>query len=161
MGIFSSALGVVGGIFGGISASKALKRVKNSLEQQRKSNQDWYNRRYNEDMTQRGDVQALLEQTEESIRNRNKRAAGTQAVMGGTGESVAADKAAGNDAMAKTVMGVAASNQAHKDAVDRMYMQRDQALQQQLDDMERGRASEIGKATQSAFQSAGYLADLV
>ena len=91
-GAISAGLSAVGSIFGGISASKAMKRVKNNLEEQRRKNQDWYDRRYNEDATQRADAQAILTKTEESIRNRNKQAAGTQAVMGGTEESVAAAK---------------------------------------------------------------------
>ncbi len=87
MGIFGGAigagLGAVGSIFGGIAASKAMKRVKKNLQEQRRKNQDWYDRRYNEDATQRADAQAILTKTEESIRNRNKQAAGVQAVMGG------------------------------------------------------------------------------
>ena len=90
MGLLGSAigagLGAVGGIFGGISASKAMRNVKNNLNAQRRTNQDWYDRRYNEDATQRADAQAMLTRVEESILNRNRQAAGTQAVMGGSGE---------------------------------------------------------------------------
>jgi hypothetical protein len=81
-GAIGAGLGAFGSIFGGLSASKAMKRYKQNLEQQRKKNQDWYDRRYNEDATQRADAQAIMSRTEDSIRNRNRRAAGTQAVMG-------------------------------------------------------------------------------
>lgn len=91
-GAIGAGLGAVGSIFGGISASKAMKKVKNNLNEQRKRNQDWYDRRYNEDATQRADAQAILTRTEETIRARNKQAAGTQAVMGGTEESVCSSK---------------------------------------------------------------------
>ena len=103
MGLFGSiaggALGAVGSIFGGISASKAMKKVKRNIEAQKKANEDWYNRRYNEDATQRADAQRILTMTEESIKNRNKQAAATAAVMGGTEESVAAAKAANSEAL--------------------------------------------------------------
>ena len=90
MGLIGSAIGAAGSIFGGISASKAMKKIKSNVEAQRQKNQNWYDRRYNEDYTQRADAQRILTQTEESIKNRYKQAAGIQAVMGGTEESVAA-----------------------------------------------------------------------
>ena len=100
MGIFGSAiggaLGIGGAIFGGISASKAMKKAKGMVEKQMKDNQNWYDRRYNEDATQRADAQRILTMTNENIRQRNRQAAGTRAVMGGTEESVAAAKAANN-----------------------------------------------------------------
>ena len=89
MGLIGAAVGAAGSIFGGISASKAMKRMKKNVEAQRKANQDWYDRRYNEDATQRADAQRILTQTELSIKNRNQQAAGAQAVMGGTDESTA------------------------------------------------------------------------
>ena len=82
MGIIGSsiggALGIGASIFGGISASKAMKNVKKNLESQMKENQDWYDRRYNEDATQRADAQRILTITNENIRKRNQAAAGTQ-----------------------------------------------------------------------------------
>lgn len=80
-------------LYGGIKNAKAYTDVINSIKQQQQDNQNWFDRRYNEDSTQRADAQALLTATEESIRNRNRQAAGAAAVMGGTDESVAAAKA--------------------------------------------------------------------
>jgi len=94
MGLIGAAIGAAGSIFGGIAASKAMRKMKANVEAQKKNNQDWFDRRYNEDATQRADAQRILTMTEESIKNRNKAAAGAQAVMGGTEESVAATKAA-------------------------------------------------------------------
>lgn len=48
MGLIGSAIGAVGSIFGGIKASKAMKKAKRNVEAQRQKNQDWYDRRYNE-----------------------------------------------------------------------------------------------------------------
>lgn len=114
MGLIGSAIGAAGSIFGGISASKAMKRAKKNVEAQRQKNQDWYDRRYNEDATQRADAQRILTQTEESIKQRNKQAAGSAAVMGGTDESVAAAKAANNQALADATSQIAANAEAGK-----------------------------------------------
>ena len=115
MGIIGSAiggaLGIGGSIFGGISASKAMKKVKKNLEGQMKDNQDWYDRRYNEDATQRADAQRILTITNDNIRQRNKAAAGAQAVMGGTEESVAAAKAMNNQALADATSQIAVAGE--------------------------------------------------
>lgn len=55
-GLVGAALGAVGSIFGGISASRAMKKAKQNLQDQIDKNQDWYDRRYNEDATQRADA---------------------------------------------------------------------------------------------------------
>ena len=98
--IIGAGVGAAASIFGGISASKAIKKMKANLEAQRKKNQDWYDQRYNEDATQRADAQRILTKTEEAFRNRNRAAQGAAAVMGGTEESVAATKAANSQALA-------------------------------------------------------------
>ena len=59
-GIIGGAAGALGGIFGGISKNKMLKRMRNMINEQKRENQDWYDRRYNEDATQRADAQAIL-----------------------------------------------------------------------------------------------------
>ena len=113
--LVGAGLSAVGSIFGGISASKAMKKVKKNLQAQKQANKDWYDRRYNEDATQRADAQRILTKTEESIRNRNQQAAGAQAVMGGTEESVAAAKAANNQALADATSQIAVNAEARKD----------------------------------------------
>ena len=47
MGLIGTALGVGASIFGGISASKAMKKVKKNLEGQLADNEAWYDRNYN------------------------------------------------------------------------------------------------------------------
>lgn len=119
--LVGAGLSAVGGIFGGISASKAMKKVKKNLQAQKQANQNWYDRRYNEDATQRADAQRILTRTEESILNRNRQAAGAQAVMGGTEESVAAAKAANNAALAEAASQIAVNGEARKDRIEQTY----------------------------------------
>lgn len=147
MGIIGSAVGAASAIFGGISASKAAKDQAKLVNAQRKKNQDWFDRRYNEDATQRADAQSILTQTEERIKNRNRQAAGAAAVMGGTDESVAAAKAANNDALADATAQIAANAEARKDNIEATYLQNDAALNEQFVDIQRRKADAIGEAT--------------
>lgn len=160
-GAIGAGLGAVGSIFGGISASKAMKKVRNNLNEQRKANEDWYNRRYNEDATQRADAQAILTRTEESIRNRNRQAAGAQAVMGGTDESVAAAKAANNQALAEATTNIAVNADRRKDAIEQQYQAKDEALQQQLNDLEMKKAQATSQAIQGVAQAGANIAGIL
>ena len=157
MGIIGSAIGAAGAIFGGISASAAMKKAKANVEAQRKKNQDWYDQRYNEDATQRADAQRILTQTEESIKKRNRAAAGSAAVMGGTDESVAAAKAANNEALADATSQIAANAEARKDNIEATYLANDDAYTNQINEFEIGKAKAISDATQGVANAAASM----
>ena len=156
--IVGAGLSAVGSIFGGISASKAMKKVKKNLEAQKQANRDWYDRRFNEDATQRADAQRILSLTEESIRNRNRQAAGAQAVMGGTEESVASAKAAYSQSLANATSQIAANGANRKDMVEQTYLQRDSSLNDALNNVEIGKAQAISSAVQGVAQAGSGLA---
>ena len=156
--IISGALQVGSSIFGGIQASKAMKRYKANVEDEKEKNREWYDRRYNEDATQRADAQRMLTQTQEAIRNRNKAAAGTQAVMGGTEESVAATKAANAQALADAASQIAAAGARRKDSIEAQYRQRDAELQEKLNNIEINKAGQIATATRGIGETMGNLA---
>lgn len=157
MGIIGSAIGAAGAIFGGISASKAMRKMKRNVEAQRKKNQNWYDRRYNEDATQRADAQRILTLTQENIKNRNRQAAATAAVMGGTTESVAAEKAANNEALADATSQIAANAEARKDNIETTYMENDNAFVEQLNQIEQGKAQAIAGAVQGVAGAAASM----
>lgn len=159
--LIGSALGIGASIFGGIKASQAMKDAKSNLEQQRRDNQNWYDRRYNEDATQRADAQRILTQTAEAIKQRNKAASGTAAVMGGNAESVAAEKAANAQAMADAASRIAVAGEARKDNIEQQYQQRDQALQGQLNNMEVARANAVTQAAAGVAGAAGSTGNAV
>lgn len=164
MGILGSAiggaLGVGAGIFGGISASRAMKKVKRNLEGQVSDNQNWYDRRYSEDATQRADAQRILSMTNESIRQRNQQAAGVQAVMGGTEESVAAAKAANNQALAEATSQIAVAGDRRKDQIESQYLQRKADLNDRLNNMEANKAGAVVQAVQGVAQAGAGMAEL-
>lgn len=164
MGVIGSAiggaLGIGASIFGGISASKAMKKVKKNLEGQMKENQDWYDRRYNEDATQRADAQRILTMTNENIRQRNKAAAGAQAVMGGSEESVAAAKAANNQALADATSQIAVNGERRKDQIESQYMQTKQELNDKLNNLEQAKAQNTAQAVQGVAQAGSAMASV-
>lgn len=156
--IAGGALGAAGSIFGGISASKAMRRVKKNLQAQKQANQNWYDRRYNEDATQRADAQRILTQTEESIRNRNRQAAGAQAVMGGTDESTAAAKAANAQALADATSQIAVNAENRKDKIEQTYQQRDSQINEALNNLEINKAQAISQAVQGVAKAGAGIA---
>lgn len=156
--ILGGALGAVGSIFGGIMASAAAKKQKKYLEQQQKENRAWYNRRYNENVTQRADAQRVLTQLGENLKASNRAAAGVSAVMGGSSETAAATKEANAKAMADTAADIVAKGEANKDNIEAQYRQRDNALQDQIIGVEAQRAQAIGQAVSGVASAAGSIA---
>lgn len=149
------AVSALGSIFGGSQASKAMARAKRGVQQQMDENEDWYNRRYNEDATQRADAQRILTLTEDAIRKRNRAAAGAQAVMGGNEASVAAQREANSQATAEAAARIAAAGEARKDRVEESYRNRKQNLQDQLNNIEVGKAQNTAQAIQGVSSAAG------
>ena len=131
-GIIGGAAGALGGIFGGISKNKMLKKQMAMVNEQKRDNQNWYERRYNEDATQRADAQAILTKTSEMIKQRNQQSAGTQAVMGGTEESVAASKEANAKALSDATSQIAVAGAQRKDQIEGQYRERQNQLDEQL-----------------------------
>lgn len=130
--IVGGALKVGGAIAGGIAASKAAKRARNIIKNELKANQDWYDRRYNESGTERADAQRLLTMADETYRNRNAAAAGAAAVMGGTGESVAQEKAANAKGLADAISNIDVASESRKDSIENQYNSTRQNLNNQL-----------------------------
>ena len=131
-GIIGGTACALGGIFGGISKNKMLKKQMAMIKEQKRENQEWYDRRYNEDSTQRADAQAILTQTADMIRRRNQQSAGTQAVMGGTEESAAAAKKANAKALSDATSQIAVAGAQRKDQIEGQYRERQQQLDETL-----------------------------
>ena len=152
-GIIGGAAGALGGIFGGISKNKMLKKQMAMVNEQKRDNQNWYDRRYNEDATQRADAQAILTKTSEMIKQRNKQLAGTQAVMGGTEESVAASKEANAKALSDATSQIAVAGAQRKDQIEGQYCERQNQLDEQLRQLEDDKVDGFGMVS-NAFGGA-------
>ncbi len=133
--IIGGALSVGSSIFGGISSARSAKRQRDAqlaaqrgylarLGQQLNENESWYNKKYYEDPTTRADSTRLLTILEDNIRKRNRAAEGKKAVIGGTDESVAAEKEQNNKMYADTVSQIYADNENRKERIDAEYRRR-------------------------------------
>lgn len=164
MGIIGSAiggaLGIGASIFGGISASNAMKKVKSNLEDQKADNQNWYDRRYNEDATQRADAQRVLAMTNENIRQRNRAAAAAQAVTGASEESMAATKAANSQALAEAASQIAVNGERRKDQIESQYLNTKSELNDKLNNLEQAKAGAISQAVQGVAQAGSNMASV-
>ena len=157
-GIEGTVVAGLGKIAGDTAPKKEKKKAKKNNKQQSRRNEDVNDRRYNEDATQRADAQRILTKTEESIRNRNRQAAGAQAVMGGTEESVAAAKAANNQALADATSQIAVNAEARKDQIEQTYQQRDAQIDDALNNLEIKKSEAISSAVQGVAQAGAGIA---
>ena len=126
--IVGGALKVGGAIAGGIMGAKSARKQARMIADEKYKNQAWFDRRYNEDITQRAEAQAAITKMREAMKDRTAAAAGTSAVMGGTEESMAIEKEAQNKALAETMSNIAINGEARKDAIEAQYQARDAQL---------------------------------
>lgn len=156
--IAGAAVGIGSSIFGGIKSARAARKAKRRLEQSKRDNEAWYNRRYNEDATQRADAQRILRKTQDTIRERNRQAAATQAVTGGSEESVAATREANANALAETASAINANADARKDNIEQQYRARANELDDKLVGVDMQRSQNIANAASQAVKSAASIA---
>lgn len=157
--LLGAGLKVAGSIYGGYKSAQAAKKAQAQVAQQQADNEAWYNRRYNEDATQRADAQRMITMVKDDIRQRNRAAAGTAAVMGGTTESVGAAKEANNKALADVTGQIVAAGEARKDAIEGQYLARKDALAEKETNFELARAQAIADAVGGVGNAAGGIAE--
>lgn len=150
--IIGAAVGLFSAIYGGIQASKAREQAEEQLEQQRKTNEDWYRRRYNEDYTQTAEAQRLMTQARTYAQDQIRDAAGRQAVMGTT-EDVKEARDSGAELMNKTLSDIAVVGSQRKDSVDKQYLQQQGQISQQFQQMYNQRAANIASAASQGMQA--------
>lgn len=147
-----AATGLAGSIFGGIKARKAAKKARKALDKADRENQEWYDRRYNEDYTQSAEAQAALTKARDYAMEQYRNARGAAAVGGATDESVAQQKAAANQMMAGVTSDIAGNATARKDAVEQQYLSTKNDINNRRISMYNNQAQ---AATQAASQAMG------
>jgi hypothetical protein len=153
-GLIGGATKAVAGIVGSAASARAAKRNQELVNQRKLENQQWYDQQYNADYTQRADAQAALNNMRSVLSERYASAQGAAAVGGATDESVAQQKAAANSALADTTTNIAASADAHKDAVRSSFEQNRNALDAQEQEINNQKAAAVAQAAAS-FAAAG------
>lgn len=156
-GIIGAGMKAAGQVVGGIAQRRNMKALEASNQQRQDANQNWYDRTYNENALQMANAQRLLTMSEQNYKNRNRQAAATAAVMGGTEESIAAGKAAANAAQADAVSQINAADVARKDTIDNQFRQTQNALLDAKDKLTVQKAAATQQAVQGVTDAAGNI----
>lgn len=151
--IIGAGASVASSLIGGAQAKKAAANANKELADQRRKNEEWYNRRFNEDYTQSAEAQAAMTRARELAREQMAAARGASAVMGGTEAGVAAQQQAANKMLADTMSGIAQQGQARKDAVESQYLEREAALSQQQQNVYNQQAANSIAAANAGMQA--------
>lgn len=145
-----AGVGLASSIFGGISASKAAREAEKRQRQQEAKENAWYTRRYNEDYVDTAAGQNLVRRAKDYAKEQWKKAAGAQAVAGGTDAATAMAKEAGNKMVGDTIANIAATDQERKAQVDNMHRRAEAQFAQMDMNREMQRAQNITNAAQNA-----------
>lgn len=154
-----SALSSLAGM--GISSAQqkeAANAREKYLARRRAEEQNWYDRNYYADPTQRADAQRAITMISEELKNRNRATAGRAAMGGATEEAVAQEKALGNQALADVVSSIAADNSKRKDAIDAQHHQNVNNIEDAEFNMEQQEAARKAQNLQTAVSAAGNVA---
>jgi hypothetical protein len=145
-----AGVGLASSLFGGIQSAKAAREAERKQKVQEAKEEAWYNRRYNEDYADTAAGQNLVRRAKEYAKENWKKAAGAQAVAGGTDAATAMTKEAGTKMVGDTIAEMAASDQARKAQVDDMHRQAQANFAQMDMAREQQRAQNITNAAQGA-----------
>lgn len=145
-----AGVGVLSSILGGASASRAAKAAERRQRAMEAKEQAWYNRRYNEDASDTAVGQNLIRRAKDYAKEQWKKAAGAQAVAGGTDAATQMAKDAGNKMVGDTIANIAATDQERKANVDNIHMQNQQNFAQMDMQREMNRSQAITDAASQA-----------
>lgn len=116
-----AAAGLATSLAGGAAASDKARRAQREQEAQAAKDEAWYKRRYNEDYVDTAAGQNLVRRAKQFAKDQWKKAAGAQAVSGGTDAATQMAKDAGNKMVGDTLANIAANDTHRKDSVDSTY----------------------------------------
>jgi hypothetical protein len=146
----AAGAGLASSLIGGSQAAKAANRAARRQRAQEAKEEAWYNRRYNEDYVDTAAGQNLVRRAKDFAKENWKKAAGAQAVAGGTDAATQMAKDAGNKMVGDTIANIAATDQVRKSHVDDLHRQAEAQFAQQDMNREMARAQNITNASQAA-----------
>lgn len=149
---------IASAVYGGIQGAIANKEARDKIAAMKRENDNADRRESYRDPSQSIVAQYALRRTFDAIRDRNRQAAGTAAVMGGTPESVAVEKAANAEQGAETAARVAASEAARQDQLHQQHVARKQQLEQEEYNLIQQKRQNVANAVQNGLGVAGGIA---
>ena len=151
--MIGAGMKIGGAAINAIANARAYRNQMKNLRRQERENQNWYDRRYNENATERADSVALNEQAKQHFAEAMARHQGAAAVMGGTNAQLAAEKSA----EAAGYAGIQAQRQqladTRKDTIENKFMANKTAIQDKMNALEAQRAQGIQAATSQMAQA--------
>lgn len=126
--LIQAGIGAAQAIYSGVKAGNARDEAEQLAAKERVDNENWFNKEYYTNYTQRADSQNLLKNLREYNQERNRIAEGTAAITGATPESVQAQKNANNKVVTDTYSNIAAQGAQYKDNVMQQYLNRKYGL---------------------------------
>jgi hypothetical protein len=120
--LISGGVGLIGSLFGSISANKQKKRQQAELNRQDAENTSWYNANALGDYTQRADAQALLRNLRETLAKRTTALNNSAVITGATTDALNSEKEQANKTIADVYSQLGAQGQAYKDSITDRYL---------------------------------------
>lgn len=157
LSVIGAGLGVAGGIAGAFGAANAMRKYDDSVNRMAADNENWFNKEYNSDYTQRADAQRMLTQVKDFAKNRVRQAEGQAAISGATPEAEALAKKDASDAVADATGNIAAAGAQYKQGVMDKYLTQKSNLDQLKAQGYMNRAAAYGQAGSNALGFGGDL----
>lgn len=157
LGALGLGLGAAGSAANFISQAKEARKRRRALDERERENEAWYNRKYNEVGAESASAQRALTAMRDAQRQRMNRASGAAAVSGASSESVAAEKAAANNAIGDTVSAIAARDDARKERVEDEYRREKRAIENARDNISLQKQQNTAAATSQLLNTAGNI----
>jgi hypothetical protein len=145
-----AAAGLASSLIGGAKASSAANEAERRQRAQEAKEDALYTRRYNEDYVDTAAGQNLVRRAKEFAKSNARKAAGAQAVSGGTDAATQMAKDAGNKMVGDTLANIAANDTARKDRADMAHQVAQDRFAQMDMNRDMQRAQNITNATQQA-----------
>lgn len=166
-----AAAGLASSLIGGAKASSAANEAERRQRAQEAKEDALYTRRYNENYVDTAAGQNLVRRAKEFAKSNARKAAGAQAVSGGTDAATQMAKDAGNKMVGDTLANIAANDTARKDRADmahqaaqdrfaQMDMNRDMQRAQNITNAAQGASNSLMSAASALGQSSAGTANL-
>ena len=156
-----AGVGLASSLIGGAKASSAARAAERRQREREAAEMASYTRRYNQDVTDTASGQNLIRIAKDQAKEQWKKAAGAQAVAGGTDAATQMAKDAGNKMVGDTIANMKAMDDARKDRIDAQHEANLNNFAQMDMEREINRANAItdaaGNASNAILQAASAL----
>lgn len=153
-----AAASLVTSVAGGIASRNRARRGRRAVNESKREEEAWYNRRYNEDYADTKAGQNLIRKAKDYARQQVKRAEGHAAVAGATDAQVQMAKDSTNKMVGDTIANIGAADQERKARVDDMHRKSQMGFAQEEAAYHAQQAQNIASTAQAASNAMASMA---